>query len=126
MPIGALLGGVIAEVAGPAAVFIVAGVMTLAMVLLKPLISEVAIREAELEGLADAPHRRFDERPAGGCVRATPRVLAGPDRSTGWKSLERTTPCGSTPRCTASHVPSVDPGGIRGPKRRAGPRMNRQ
>ena len=55
MPIGALLGGVIAEVAGPAAVFVVAGVMTLAMVLLKPLISEAAIRAAELEGLADAP-----------------------------------------------------------------------
>jgi MFS family permease len=56
MPIGALLGGFIAEVAGPAAVFVVAGSMTLAMVVLKPLISEAAIRAAEVEaGLVPAP-----------------------------------------------------------------------
>jgi MFS family permease len=47
MPIGALLGGVIAELWGPAAVFVVGGVATLAMVLFRPLIGEAAIRDAE-------------------------------------------------------------------------------
>ena len=56
MPIGALLGGLIAELWGPAAVFVVAGVATLGMVVLRPLISESAIRAAEVDaGLAASP-----------------------------------------------------------------------
>lgn len=54
MPIGALLGGVVAEVFGLRAVFILAAVTTLGLVLLRPLISEQAIREAEARAIPDA------------------------------------------------------------------------
>jgi len=54
MPIGALLGGAVAEVFGLQAVFILAAVTTLGLVLLRPLISEQAIREAEARAIPDA------------------------------------------------------------------------
>jgi MFS family permease len=54
MPIGALLGGVVAEVFGLEAVFVLAAIMTLALVSLRPLIDEEAIREAEARAIPDA------------------------------------------------------------------------
>jgi MFS family permease len=46
-PIGALLGGAVAEVAGLPAVFIGAGVVTLSLVLTRPIITEAGLRDAE-------------------------------------------------------------------------------
>ena len=57
MPIGALLGGAVAEAFGLQAVFILGAAMTLGLVVLGPLISEQAIREAEARAIPDAAAR---------------------------------------------------------------------
>ena len=53
LPIGALLGGVVAEAFGLEAVFVLAALLTLSLVVLRPLISEQAIREAEARAIPD-------------------------------------------------------------------------
>jgi MFS family permease len=53
MPIGAVLGGAVAEAFGLRSVFIVAAIVTLGLVVLRPLISEQAIRDAEARALPD-------------------------------------------------------------------------
>lgn len=53
-PIGALLGGVVGELLGLRAVFILAGVVSVSLLLTRAIVTEDAIRDAELEGAAAA------------------------------------------------------------------------
>jgi MFS family permease len=63
-PIGAVLGGLIAEVLGLRAVFLFAGVITAALLFARAIITDEAIAAAEREGAADAARLAATSAPA--------------------------------------------------------------